>query len=155
MLTKTIRRAATGFVIGMAVGNLIAALTGHPNVVSAELLAKAGNLSAALVLQTLLSGVIGAAGMGGTVLYELDRWPLLAVDLAHFALVLAAFLPVGRFLGWFPTRESMLLMAAIMFAAHFTIFLTMCAVYRAQVRKLNQMLSQYLEKEKKYKEGMV
>jgi len=155
MIAKTLKRAATGFVMGMAVGNLIAALTGHPNIVSQSLLEKTGSLSAALLAQTLLSGVIGAVGMGGTTLYELDRWPLLAIDLAHYALVLAAFLPVGIYLGWFAYASEMLIMAAIMFAVHFTIFLIMCAIYRKQVRELNQMQSQYLEKEKKYKEGMV
>jgi hypothetical protein len=144
MLLKTLKRAGSGFVLGMAAGNVIAALTGHPDIVSAELLQKAGSLSAALLWQTLLSGLIGAAGMGGTTLYELERWPLLAIDLAHYALIMAVFLPAGQFLGWFPTRGVAAVMAAIMFAVHFTIFLIMCAFYRAQVRELNQMQRQFL-----------
>ena len=144
MLLKTLKRAGFGFVLGMAVGNLIAALTGHPNIVSAELLQRAGSLSAALLWQTLLSGLIGAAGMGGTTLYEIERWPLLAIDLAHYALVMAVFLPVGHFLGWFPTQGVVLMMAAIMFAVHFGIFLIMCAVYRKQVRELNRMQEEFL-----------
>lgn len=144
MLVKTLKRALTGFVLGMAVGNLIAALTGHPNIVSPELLQKAGDLSAALLWQTLLSGVIGAAGMGGTVLYELDRWPLLVIDLVHYALCMAVFIPVSFWLGWCEKPVELVIMAAIMFAVHFTIFLIMCAIYRKQVRELNQMQQQFL-----------
>ena len=144
MLLNTLKRAGFGFILGMAVGNLIAALTGHPNIVSAELLAKTGSLPTALLWQTVLSGLIGAAGMGGTVLYELERWPLLAIDLIHYALCMAAFLPVGHFLGWFPTKDVALVMAAIMFAVHFTIFLIMCAIYRKQVRELNTLQEQFL-----------
>lgn len=139
MLMKTLKRALFGFTLGMAVGNVIAALTGQPNIVSPALLAKVGSLSAALLRQTLLSGLIGAAGMGGTVLYELDRWPLAAVDAAHLALVLAVFAPAALYLGWTASALELLLLALIMCAAHAAIFLIMCAIYRSQVRELNRL----------------
>ena len=144
MLMKTLKRAMSGFVLGMAVGNLIAALTGHPDVVSPELLAKTERLSTALLWQTLLSGVIGAAGMGGVSRYEIDPWPLLSIDLAHYALVMAVFVPIGHYLGWFVSAEDTLLMAGVMFAAHFSIFLIMCAYYRARVRELNRLQETFL-----------
>ncbi|MBE7008773.1 MAG: DUF3021 domain-containing protein [Ruminococcaceae bacterium] len=148
MLAKTFKRAVTGLVLGMAVGNLIAALAGHPNIVSPMLLAKAGGLSEALLWQTLLSGVIGGVAWAGMSLYELERWPLLATCAAHFTLILAAFLPIGSFLGWLETPGEMLLMAAIMAVAHFIVFLIMCAVYRRQVRELNEMQKEYLRNQK-------
>lgn len=139
MLLKTLRRAVTGFVLGMAVGNLIAALTGHPSIVSTALLQQAGSLRAALLWQTLLSGVIGGVAWAGMSLYEVERWPLLAACAAHFAVIMAAFIPIGRFLGWMPEAQDVLLMAAIMLAAHFGVFLILCAVYRRQVRELNAL----------------
>ena len=142
MIVKTLKRTFFGFILGMAVGNVIAALTGHPNIVSPSLLARTGSLSAALLWQTLLSGVIEAAGMGGTVLYELERWPLLATDAIHFALVMAAFVPVALYLGWTSTPGELLAVAACMLAAHLTVFLVMCAYYRAQVRILNELQKQ-------------
>ncbi len=144
MLLNTLKRAGFGFILGMAVGNLIAALTGHPDIVSPSLLAKAGSLSMALLAQTLCSGLIGAAGMGGTVLYEFDRWPLLAIDLAHFALVMAVFIPVARFLVWTSTGRELLFLSLCMLLAHLTIFLIMCARYRAEVRELNTLQEQFL-----------
>lgn len=144
MLMNTLKRAVSGFVLGMAVGNLIAALTCHPDIFSPALLTKAGSLSTALLLQTLLSGVIGAAGMGGTTLYEIERWPMLTANLTHFALVMAVFIPIAHFLGWTETAADTLLMAGIMFAAHFSIFLIMCAYYRAQVREMNRLQEAFL-----------
>jgi len=146
-MKTVLRRALIGFVIGMAVGNLIAALTGHSSLVSEKLLTRTGSLSAALLTQTLLSGVIGAAGMGGTALYEIDRLPLLVIDLAHYALVLAVFLPSGYYLGWFPTAGVVLAMAGIMFAVHFSVFLIMCAIYRRQVKELNELQKEYRSRE--------
>ena len=146
MMVKTLKRAVNGFVLGMAVGNLIAALTGHPNIVSPMLLAKAGGLSEALLWQTLLSGVIGGVAWAGMSLYELERWPLTAVCTAHFGVIMAAFLPIGRYLGWLETPRDMLLMAAVMAVAHFIVFLIMCAVYRKQVEELNTLQRDFLAK---------
>ncbi|MBO4914914.1 MAG: DUF3021 domain-containing protein, partial [Oscillospiraceae bacterium] len=117
MLKTAVKRAMFGFMLGMAVGNLIAALTGHPNIVSPSLLQETGSLSAALLVQTIFSGVIGAVGMGGTVLYELERWPLLATDLVHFCLIMVAFIPIASFLGWIVTAKEILIMTAFMAAA--------------------------------------
>ncbi len=144
MMVKTLKRAVNGFVLGMAVGNFIAALTGGGEIVTPMLFAKAGGLSAALLWQTLLSGVIGGVAWAGMSLYELERWPLTAVCAAHFGIIMAAFLPIGRFLGWLETPRDMLLMAAVMALAHFLVFLIMCAVYRKQVEELNKMQQQFL-----------
>ena len=139
MLVQTLKRAGFGFVLGMAVGNLIAALTGHPNIVSPALLERAGSLSNALVWQTLLSGLLGAAGMGGVSLYELEDWPLLRTTMVHYAIYIVTFILCALALGWCERPAEFLVMAAIMAAIHFTIFLIMCARYRAQVRELNEL----------------
>lgn len=148
-MKQTLKRIGFGFVLGMAVGNLIAALTGHPDIVSPALLAKAGSLPAALLYQTMLSGLIGAAGFGGMGFYEVERWPLLLAVAAHFGLILAVFLPVARFLGWCGTAAELLAVAACMGAAHLAIFLVMCAYYRKQVRELNELQKRYRGKKRK------
>ena len=143
MLVRTLKRAGFGFLLGMAVGNLIAALTGHPNIVSPALLERAGSLSAALLWQTLLSGLIGAAGMGGVSLYEIEAWPLLRTALTHYVIYIVAFAFCSLALGWCERPAELLVMAAIMAAVHFAIFLIMCARYRAQVRELNEMQTRF------------
>ena len=61
-----------------------------------------------------------------------------------FVLGMAAFVPIGHYLGWFASAEDTLLMAGVMFAAHFSIFLIMCAYYRARVRELNRLQETFL-----------
>lgn len=139
MLVKTLKRAGFGFILGMAVGNLIAALTGDSQIVSSVLLERAGSLSAALLFQTLLSGLIGAAGFGGMSLYEIEDWPLLRAAAVHYLLYMIVLFFSGLYLGWFGTAVGFLAMAGIMGAAHLCIFFVMCAYYRARVKELNEM----------------
>ena len=60
MLKRTLQLAFTGFILGMAIGNIIAIVTsyaagGEVLAFSPELLEKTGSAAAALLLQTLLS----------------------------------------------------------------------------------------------------
>ena len=145
MIRRTLKRAGLGLLLGMAVGNIIAALTGHDNIVAPSLMGWAGSLPRAFLIQTLLSGLIGAAAMAGVGLYEIDRWPLLLIDLTHYASYMVVFLPVSRLLGWWETPLEGLIMAGVLLVTHFMIFLIMCWIYRAQVKELNQ-----LNKERKH-----
>ncbi len=139
MLVKTLKRAVFGFILGMAAGNVIACLTGHPNIVSSALLEKAGSLSAALLWQTLLSGVIGGVAFAGISVYKIDRCSLLLADAAHYAIYMVVFLPIAFFLGWTDDAGQAAVMAVILLAVHTAIFLVMCAYYRAQARELNEL----------------
>ena len=142
MVWKILKRAGFGFILGMAVGNLIAALTGHPNIVSPALLEKTGSLSGALLRQTLLSGVIGFAAWAGISFYDIERWSLLRAVTAHYASIMIVFLPVAFYLGWIDGWAGALIMVAIMAVAHATVFFILCAYYKAQVREINQLLKE-------------
>ena len=139
MVWKILKRAGFGFILGMAVGNLIACLTGHPNIVSASLLEKAGSLSAALLWQTLLSGVIGFAAFAGVSVYDIEHWSLLLADAVHYVGYMIFFLPIAFFLGWLGSAQEAIIMAAILLGVHTVIFLIMWAIYRRQARELNRL----------------
>ena len=113
MLFKTLKRTGFGFILGMAVGNLIAALTGHPNVVSPQLLEMAGSLSAALLIQTLFSGVIGGVAWAGISLYDIERWSLLRAVSVHYTIIIAVFLPLAYYLGWYDGVIGALILAGL------------------------------------------
>ena len=142
MVRKIMNRAVFGFILGMAVGNLIACLTGHPDIVAPSLLERAGSLPAALLQQTLLSGVIGFAGFGGTVLYDIEQLSLLRACTVHYVSYMIVFLPAAFFLGWLGNLRGTLIMVAILLAVHTMIFLIMCVYYRSQARQLNRLIEE-------------
>ena len=144
MLAKTLKRAGLGFFIGVFVGNVISALFGWPDyIVSEKLLTAAGGLSPALLLQTLLSGALGAVSFAGVSFYEIERWPLLLTAAVHYLVIEATYLSIAFILGWLETARQALIWALLCAAAYLIIFLIMWAIYRSQVKELNEMQTRY------------
>lgn len=149
MIVKTIKNAAFGFILGMAVGNFIAALTGAEMLVAPSLVKRIGSWQAAVLVQTLLSGVIGAAGMGGMSFYDIERWSLLRTALTHYALCIAVCLPVALFLSWIDNLVDFLVIITMMGIGYMIIFFIMYAYYKKQVKELNELQKEYLKNQKK------
>lgn len=152
LLFKTLKRAGLGFLLGIAIGNVMAAIFTSPDVVSAALLAKAGTRSAALLLQTLGSGVIGAVAFASVSFYDIERWSLLQTAVVHFIVIEAAYLPVALWLGWLEGTKETLIWLLSGAVTYLIIFLIMSAIYRAQVRKLSRMQEQNETKNQNQKE---
>ncbi len=149
MIVRVLKRVGLGFLFGMAVGNLIAYFTGSGSglPVAPDLITAVGNEAAALLIQTVLSGLIGAAGFGGTLFYEKEKWSMLRAMLTHFALISVVFVIVSKVLCWITAVKELLIMEGIMLAAYLIIWLIMCAIYRSQVKELNAMLKSAKDKE--------
>lgn len=153
MLKKTLLRAGLGFLIGMFVGNLIAILTGgiSPDSfipMTPQLIGIAqGNTGVALALQTLFSGLYGAVCFAGISFYELERLPLAFATAAHGLSIVLLFIPIAHLLGWETGILDTLIMAGIQIIAFFIMWLIMNAIYKSQVKKLNEMQKDFLQKD--------
>lgn len=147
-MKQLLLRSIRGFVLGMALGNLIAVLmstfTGDGSIVAHELVERMGSETAALFIQTILSGVYGAIAMGGTSLYEIEnKWfGLTASAVSHYLLTILSYIPIALFLSWLVTWEDILFMAVLMTIAYLIVFLIMYIRYKAEVRELNRISSQ-------------
>ena len=94
-----------------------------------------------LALYLVLSGLLGAVGMGGTTIYSLEHWGLLRCTVTHFVVTLLAYCAVGFTLGWLDLREpgtSLMFLGYVI--AYFIIWLTMCIKYKRQIRRINEAL---------------
>lgn len=149
MKNKIIKRLIISFVLGALVGNLIAiissAIGGQVAIVSPNLQDSVG-LAFAILLQSVLSGIIGLAGIGGMVFYEMEKMSLLLVTVLHYASVMGAFLISFFALSWGTIIEAVIILA-IMTVIFFTIWLIMYCKYKQDIKDMNEDL-------KKYKENM-
>ena len=154
MIKKTIKLALIGFVIGMAFGNIIALVISYSGggdslVFPQAMLDISGSTAGALALQNLMSGLLGAVAFGTTILYDLDRPPLLLVSISHCAIILAAYFPIALTLGWIrPDARAVGMIACIMIAAYMVIWLVMYLRYRMEVREINELLDADLQTER-------
>lgn len=147
MVESMLKRVTMGYVVGMPVGTLILIFLSFTTEGGAlfftdALLARTGSEAAALLVQTMLSGVIGAVGVGGTVFFDIEDWGLLKSGVAHWALYTAAFMPIGFFLGWLEGLADACVMAEVFALVDFASILVIETRYKLQVKRLNALLEE-------------
>lgn len=133
-----------GFLLGIAVCNVITVLSSDNLPAAPELIEKMGSLKAAMLMQMLLSGIYGAVCMGSTVLYEADRLPLALISLLHCMICIIPFIPLSLFLNWSNGIADTLIMAGIQLAAYFIVWLCIYLRYRREIKELNEIQKQSL-----------
>ena len=152
MLKKTLKAAGIGFLIGMVVGDLIAILTGNSDTggitfASSQLLDMAGgNAAIAMLLQSLFSGLYGAACFAGMSFYEIERMPLAFATALHCALIVLLFIPLALLLGWVSDIGTLLIISGMQLVGFFIIWLIMYFGYKKQIRELNEMQEHFQNK---------
>jgi hypothetical protein len=153
MLGKTLKQTGLGFLAGIAVGNVITALTAAPDLVAPTLAERLGSVQGAFLVQTLFCGLLGAVSFAGTRYYAIERWSLALSALVHYLTIEAVYVPMGFFLGWFDGPGDALTWMGICAAAYAVVFLILWTVYHAQVRELNKLNDERKQREQKTKIG--
>ena len=145
MLKKTLKAAGIGFLLGIVIGDLIALLTGNSDTegitfASQKLLDMAGgNGTVAMLLQSLFSGLYGAACFAGMSFYEIERMPLAVATALHCALIVLLFIPIALLLGWVSDIGTLLIISGIQLVCFFIIWVILYAGFKKQVKELNEL----------------
>ena len=147
MFLTTLKRIGIGILLGITLGNLIAVITGfstgeESRFVAEGLIQKTGSEAMAFLLQTIFSGLYGAACMAGMSLYEIEHWSMLRSYLVHYFMIIISYIPLAFFLCWVQTVKEIAMITAIQTVAYFIIWMIIYSVYRAQVNELNKKIAQ-------------
>ena len=135
-------------------GDGVAMLTGSLSqgglvLVSDRLLSLTDDLVLAFIIQSLLSGLYGALVFAAMIFYELERWPLALATALHAVVVVGVFVPLSIFLGWSDGNPvGLIIMAGCQLVGFFIIWLIMNAIYKKQVKELNELQEQLKQQEK-------
>lgn len=106
---KAMLRGAAGFPLGVFISYTIGLVeslcyggwnTGDFLSVPPSLISQAGNEVRAVVLEFMLSGLIGFAFAAGSAIFQIDRWSLAKQTVCHFILVSLIFFPAAWFCRW-------------------------------------------------------
>ena len=156
MFRKIMKLAGIGFVSGMIAGNLISWFCGGcgSEIVGQKLVDMTGSVSAAILVQTFFSGLLGAIAMGGTIVYdeENERLPLLVGTLAHCLSILASYSVISLWLGWARDFSELLVINGSQIVGFAIIWTVMYLRYKAQVRRLNELLEKSRNEEDEAKQ---
>ena len=149
MKSKILKLALIGFVLGMLIGNLISYLFADKSaeplvIVSQVLIRRTGSVEAAMIVNTLLSGILGAVCMAGVIFHdpEVYDWGLTKAAVLHFLLILAVNIPIALYCGWLkPGFPDLLIWVSFMALSYFIVWLIMFLRYRKETEELNRMLN--------------
>ena len=98
-----------------------------------------GNGTVAMLLQSLFSGLYGAACFAGMSFYEIERMPLAAATALHCSLIVLLFIPIALLLGWVSNIQTLLMISGIQLVCFFIIWVILYAGFKKQVKELNEL----------------
>ena len=139
MRRKVIILSGIGFLAGMPIGNLIAWLT-CGTVVNAKIAGWCGSDITSIVIQTLLSGLLGAISMGGVNVYDIEKWPLLQCTVVHYLMIEVSYIVIASILGWYGSLMELLIIMGIQLLVFMIIWVILYLRWKAQIRELNELL---------------
>ncbi|MBO4533147.1 MAG: DUF3021 domain-containing protein [Treponema sp.] len=146
-INKIIKRAILGFIYGVFIGQTILILEsliigdGNYYAVSTYLVNHTSSRIAAVVLQYLISGILGLSFAATTVIFEMDRWSILAQTALHFVINSIVMYIAGFLCGWFPhTVGSTLIWFGIFIVVYFIFWLCFTMYYKKKTKEINKAL---------------
>lgn len=106
MKKKLIGHGLLGFPLGITIGFVITIIVsvcigdGSFYPVTPELLNAMDNELSAVVLQTMLCGIMGSGFAMASVIWEIDSWSIAKQTGIYFAIICAVMLPIAYITGW-------------------------------------------------------
>lgn len=147
MLNKFIKRAVLGFMIGIFIGQTILIIEslfvgdGNYYPFSEYLLALMPTKIAAVIMQYFITGIIGLTFASTTIIFEMDKWSILAQTALHFIITSIIMFFSGFFCGWFPhTAISTIIWFGVFIVVYIIIWISFMLYYRKKTKEINKAL---------------
>ena len=152
MLKKVLLRCLFGAPIGLAIGTVITIIIsltvgdGTYYAVVPELIADCGSEINAVVFQSVLSLIYGAAWAGASVVWENERWSILKQTVIHLIICSAATFPIAYFARWMPhNANGVLLYFSIFVVIYIVIWVSQYSSMKKKVQQINERLNKKSE----------
>jgi hypothetical protein len=152
MLKKVLLRCLFGAPLGLAIGTVITIIIsltvgdGVYYAVVPELIQDCGSEINAVVFQSVLSLIYGAAWAGASVIWENERWSILKQTVIHLIICSAATFPIAYFARWMPHNlNGVLLYFGIFVAIYIVIWFSQYSSMKKKVQQINERLNKKSE----------
>jgi hypothetical protein len=96
---------------------------------------------AAVIIQYLISGIIGLSFAAYTVIFEMDRWSILGQTVLHFVINSIVMYAAGFLCGWFPhTVASTLIWFGVFILVYLIFWFAFTMYYKKKTQEINKVL---------------
>ncbi len=147
MLNKIIKRGLLGFVYGIFIGQTILILEslfkgdGSFTAFSSYLASITSTEIGAVMLQYLVTGIIGITFASTTVIFEIEKWSLVHQIVVHFLITSVVMYFSGFLCGWFPhTVTSTIIWFAVFIVVYVIMLIRFTMYYKKKARELNEAI---------------
>jgi hypothetical protein len=104
-----------------------------------EFVELAGSEIMAVILQTVLAGLVGSVYGAASVIWEMEDWSIAKQSGIFFAIAAVTMMPIGYLLNWMEHSVTGIVSFYLIFLVIFVmIWITMYLIWRRKVRELNQ-----------------
>ena len=147
MKKQVILRGLLGVPLGIAMSTVIGLMisvvlaNGRYAPCAPSLVLSAGNELNAMLVQTLLSGLLGATFGASSVIWELDRWSLFKQTGTYFSITSFVMMAVAYFSYWMEHSIRGLIIYFIIFVGIFIfVWLVQYLIWKKRIKRINEKL---------------
>ena len=144
MKKQLIKRGLVGFPSGIAIGFVITLMIsafigdGYYYPVTPELIGSTGNELNAVILQTVLCGIMGSGFAMASVIWELDSWSLAKQSGIYFLIACIIMFPIAYIANWMKHSIAGVLSYVCIFIVIFVVvWLAQYLSWRHKIKKMN------------------
>ncbi len=148
MLNKAFLRGLLGFPLGVFLGYVITIFisviiaNGQYSPCAPALIDQVGSEIGAVILQAILSGILGAGYAAASVIWECEDWNIAKQSGIYFAITSLIMLPVAYYANW---MEHTLIGFLIYFGIFIAIFLIVWVIqyffWKNKIKRLNEKIN--------------
>jgi hypothetical protein len=145
MRKKAIIRGLLGFPLGIAMGYVITIIIslirgdGYYSPVVYSLIDEIGNEISAVVVQTVLCGLLGAISSAISVIWEVEHWSIFKQSGLYFLGLSAAMLPIAYFTHWMERTFIGFISYFAVFTAFFVvIWIVQYLIWKSKINDINK-----------------
>ena len=144
MKNQIIKRGLVGFPVGIAIGFVITLIIsacirdGSYYPVTPELIGSMGNELNAVILQTVLCGIMGSGFAMASIIWELDSWSLAKQSGIYFLIACIIMFPIAYIANWMKHSIAGVLSYVCIFIVIFVVvWITQYLSWKRRIKKMN------------------
>ncbi len=148
MKKSCVLRALLGFPLGISIAFVISILVslkfgnGYYSPCTPELIERAGSEINAVILQTLLSGVLGSVFAASSIIWEMENWSIAKQTGIYFAITAFAMMPIAYYAKWMERSGGFIAYFGVFVLIFAVVWIVQYLIWKNKIEKVNRSIKE-------------